>query len=87
MASFTSLEESQRYDRQIRVWGAEAQTKIQKSKILICGMKDLNIEVTKNVVLAGMNITIQDSDIVTINDLSSNYFLNQEDIGKKVCKF
>lgn len=84
MASFTSVEESERYDRQIRVWGAEAQSRIQKSNVLICGMRDLNIEVTKNIVLAGMNITIQDSELVTGNDLSNNYFLTANDIGKNV---
>ena len=37
--------ESQRYDRQIRVWGAEAQSRIQTSKVLVCGLSGLNTEV------------------------------------------
>jgi ubiquitin-like 1-activating enzyme E1 A len=37
--------ETERYDRQIRVWGAEAQTRIQTSKALICGMNKINVEV------------------------------------------
>ena len=36
----------QRYDRQIRVWGKEAQGKIQKAKIFVSGIDKLNIEVT-----------------------------------------
>ena len=37
--------ESARYDRQIRVWGADAQAKIKRAKVLICGLQDLNVEV------------------------------------------
>jgi ubiquitin-like 1-activating enzyme E1 A len=37
--------ETQRYDRQIRVWGAEAQSRIKESKVLVCGLRGLNIEV------------------------------------------
>jgi molybdopterin/thiamine biosynthesis adenylyltransferase len=40
-----SESEAERYDRQIRVWGAEAQERIQKSNVLICGLNDLNVEV------------------------------------------
>eukprot|EP01036_Dinobryon_divergens_P029864 gene29864-39029_t len=44
MSASISQSESQRYDRQIRVWGAEAQARIQRSKVLICGLKKLNVE-------------------------------------------
>lgn len=37
--------EAQRYDRQIRVWGAEAQSRIQNSKVLVCGVSKMNVEV------------------------------------------
>jgi hypothetical protein len=37
--------EAQRYDRQIRVWGAEAQSRIQNSKVLVCGLSKMNVEV------------------------------------------
>lgn len=39
------ITDSERYDRQIRVWGAEAQSRLQNSKVLICGLQNLNIEV------------------------------------------
>ena len=49
MADLTE-EEKARYDRQIRVWGAEAQTRIQNAKILVVGLNGLHPEVVKNVV-------------------------------------
>lgn len=76
--------ETQRYDRQIRVWGAEAQSRIQNSKVLICGFRGINAEVVKNIVLAGVCIVIQDSGIVQFSDLASNFFLTTEDVGKKI---
>jgi ubiquitin-like 1-activating enzyme E1 A len=84
MAEFIKLtaSEQQRYDRQIRVWGAEAQSRIQTSKVLVCGLSKLNIEVTKNIILAGMSVTIQDSGVVTEDDLSCNFFVDEGDLGK-----
>jgi ubiquitin-like 1-activating enzyme E1 A len=72
------------YDRQIRVWGIEAQARMNSSRVLICGMKGLHAEVAKNLVLAGVNVTIQDSNIVDISDLGANCFLRVDDIGKNV---
>jgi len=72
--------EIQRYDRQIRVWGSEVQRKIQTSKILICGLGKVHIEVIKNIVLAGMNITIQSSRNVDYDDVSYNFFINNQSL-------
>ena len=79
-----SEEASIRFDRQIRVWGAEAQARIQASHVLICGLRGLHPEVIKNIVLAGVSITIQDDNNVDYNDLASNFFLNINDIGSKI---
>ena len=62
----------------------DAQNRIQKSKVLICGLRGLHVEVVKNIVLAGMNITIQDADPVKIQDLAHNFFLTESDVGKNV---
>jgi ubiquitin-like 1-activating enzyme E1 A len=80
-----TAKEKERYDRQIRVWGAEAQkSRIQRSKVRVCGLLcKLNVEVVKNIVLAGMNVTIQDnSDVVSEDDFAYNFFLSDGDIGK-----
>jgi molybdopterin/thiamine biosynthesis adenylyltransferase len=72
-----------RYDRQIRVWGAEAQERIQSARVLLCGLRGLNAEAAKNIVLAGMSVCVQDSGKVTRGDLSSSgYFIQNCDEGK-----
>ncbi len=82
----TSFVDNQRYDRQIRVWGAEAQSRIQNAKILILNFSGLNVEVVKNLVLAGMSVTIVDSRKVEVVDLQSNFFLTFDDIGRNVAE-
>ena len=71
-----------RYDRQIRVWGIEAQKRIQGSRVLVVGLQGLNVEAAKNIVLAGMNVTVQDDTKVLAEDLSFNFFLSPDDVGK-----
>lgn len=53
------------------------------SNILISGVAGLGIEIAKNVVLAGVkSVTIHDQANVQISDLSSQFFLREEDVGK-----
>ncbi|RHZ63702.1 hypothetical protein Glove_328g27 [Diversispora epigaea] len=76
-------DEAALYDRQIRLWGLEAQQRIITSSILICGMRGLNNEVCKNLVLAGIGtVTIIDHNVVTEEDLGAQFFVTAEDIGK-----
>ena len=65
---------------------SDAQNRIQNSKVLVCGLSGLHIEVVKNLVLAGMNITIQDSENVKIKDLAHNYFVSSSDVGLNVSR-
>lgn len=46
-----TIKESTRYDRQIRVWGAEAQFRLQNAKVLIINFTNLNVEVRFSVSL------------------------------------
>lgn len=48
-------EDEERYDRQIRLWGAEAQNNLRQAKILVIGITGLGSEIIKNVVLSGVN--------------------------------
>lgn len=41
------------YDRQIRLWGKNAQNRMSKAKVLVFGMRGLSVEICKNIVLAG----------------------------------
>jgi ubiquitin-like 1-activating enzyme E1 A len=68
-------DEAEVYDRQIRLWGVDAQRRIQGTKILVLGMLGVNVEVCKNLVLAGMSVDVQDGQVATDADLASNFFL------------
>ena len=72
------------YSRQIGTYGLGTQTKIMKMNILIYGMRGVGVETAKNLVLAGpKSLTIFDQNICKINDLTSNYFLKEEDVKNK----
>ena len=81
-----SEEEKARYDRQIRVWGAEAQTRIQNAKVLMIGLNGVHPEVVKNIVLAGVGVVLLDKRTVTMSDLAYNYFLTSGDVGKEAAQ-
>ncbi|KAI0377820.1 hypothetical protein F5Y04DRAFT_170015 [Hypomontagnella monticulosa] len=71
------------YDRQLRLWGMEAQQKIQSANIVIITMKALANEIAKNLVLAGIgSLTVVDDQIVTEADLGAQFFLSKENIGQ-----
>ncbi|XP_021690214.1 SUMO-activating enzyme subunit 1B-1 isoform X1 [Hevea brasiliensis] len=69
-------QETALYDRQIRVWGADAQRRLSKSHILVYGMKGTVAEFCKNIVLAGVgSLTLVDDRAVTEDALSSNFLI------------
>ncbi|ORY04205.1 ubiquitin-activating emzyme E1 [Basidiobolus meristosporus CBS 931.73] len=71
------------YSRQLYVLGHDAMKKMSSAHVLIVGLKGLGVEIAKNVVLAGVkSVTIYDPQSVQISDLSAQFFLTVEDIGK-----
>ena len=84
MSELLGEKEAALYDRQIRVWGVEAQQKMQSCKVLVCGLRGVHVEVIKNLVLAGVNVTIQDDSTVQECDLGSNYFVSPKDVGQHI---
>jgi len=71
------------YSRQLYVLGHEAMRRMQNSNVLISGMRGLGIEVAKNVVLGGCkSVTIHDTGNADWLDLSSQFFLREDDLGK-----
>ena len=56
----TTHGESDVYDRQIRLWGAEAQNKIRNTKVLYVNVSGVSSEIIKNLVLAGVHASICD---------------------------
>ncbi|GLT29135.1 hypothetical protein SLA2020_040210 [Shorea laevis] len=73
-------QETALYDRQIRVWGADAQRRLSKSHILVHGMKGTVAEFCKNIVLAGVgSVTLVDDRMVTEEALSANFLIPPEE--------
>ncbi|EMD40801.1 hypothetical protein CERSUDRAFT_111385 [Gelatoporia subvermispora B] len=71
------------YSRQLYVLGHEAMKRMAASNVLVVGVKGLGVEIAKNVVLAGVkSVTIYDPEPVQIQDLSTQFFLRAEDVGK-----
>ena len=81
MAS-TSNGTQKRYDRQIRLWGAHGQTRLEASKICVLGAGPMCTEALKNLVLGGIaSFTIVDSKNVSEEDLRNNFFLQRSSLG------
>merc|ERR550532_2758693 len=71
------------YSRQLYVLGHEAMKKMAKAAVLISGMKGLGVEIAKNIILGGVKaVTLHDTDNAEIADLSSQFYLSEDDIGK-----
>ncbi|KAH1572050.1 SPS-sensor component ptr3 [Aspergillus fumigatus] len=71
------------YSRQLYVLGHEAMKRMSSSNVLVVGMKGLGVEIAKNVALAGVkSLTLYDPAPVVISDLSSQFFLQPQDVGK-----
>ncbi|XP_039131642.1 LOW QUALITY PROTEIN: ubiquitin-activating enzyme E1 2-like [Dioscorea cayenensis subsp. rotundata] len=71
------------HSRQLAVYGRETMRKLIKSNVLISGLSGLGAEIAKNLVLAGVkSVTLHDEQTVQLRDLSSNFFLSDDDVGK-----
>mmetsp|Transcript_98017 Transcript_98017/g.245543 ORF Transcript_98017/g.245543 Transcript_98017/m.245543 type:complete len:210 (-) Transcript_98017:8-637(-) len=74
------------YDRQLRLWGVQAQQRLLSAKVLVWGLEGCNVEVCKNLVLAGVSLTIRDHRMVATADVAFDYFLREGDIGQNRAK-
>lgn len=71
------------YSRQLYVLGKEAMLKMQNANVLVIGLKGLGVEIAKNVALAGVkSLALYDPLPVELKDLSTQFFLTLQDIGK-----
>ncbi|XP_023222309.1 SUMO-activating enzyme subunit 1-like [Centruroides sculpturatus] len=76
-------DEAELYDRQIRLWGLDAQKRLRSSNILLIGINSLGGEVAKNLVLAGVkSLTIMDNNKVSELDTKLQFLFSSKDIGK-----
>ncbi|KAI1339501.1 hypothetical protein F5Y15DRAFT_382737 [Xylariaceae sp. FL0016] len=83
VVSETSEIDESLYSRQLYVLGHEAMKRMSASNVLIVGLKGLGVEIAKNIALAGVkSLTLYDPTPTAIGDLSSQFFLHPEDVGK-----
>lgn len=80
-----------KYDRQLRLWAQDGQSRLEKSHVCLINAQPLGVEALKNLVLPGIgNFTILDSNIVQATDLEGNFFLNethlQRNIAESLCE-
>ncbi|CAJ1382720.1 unnamed protein product [Effrenium voratum] len=72
-----------KFSRQNAAFGAEVTMKMTKMKILVVGCSGVAVEIVKNLVLQGLGgVTLIDSKPAKIQDLGTNFFLSEADIGK-----
>ncbi|XP_043454516.1 SUMO-activating enzyme subunit 1 isoform X3 [Prionailurus bengalensis] len=79
-----SEEEAAQYDRQIRLWGLEAQKRLRASRVLLVGMKGLGAEIAKNLILAGVKgLTMLDPEQVCLTCCSRDVIVKVDQICHK----
>ncbi|PIN21175.1 NEDD8-activating complex, APP-BP1/UBA5 component [Handroanthus impetiginosus] len=81
-----------KYDRQLRIWGEQGQTALEKSSICLLNCGPTGTETLKNLVLGGVgNITVVDGSKVELGDLGNNFLVDESSVGqskaKTVCAF
>uniref|UniRef100_A0A8H7XT80 THIF-type NAD/FAD binding fold domain-containing protein n=1 Tax=Psilocybe cubensis TaxID=181762 RepID=A0A8H7XT80_PSICU len=75
-------EEATRYDRQMRLWGIEAQQRMRNATILVLNLRGVTTEAIKNMVLAGIGkLIIVDGENVSEEDLGAGFFFRDGDVG------
>jgi ubiquitin-activating enzyme E1 len=71
------------YSRQLYVYGKESMQTLNQSKVLISNINGLGLEIAKCIILAGVKkVMLHDVNLTQYQDLTTNYYLTQEDINK-----
>ncbi|KAF2075815.1 hypothetical protein CYY_002898 [Polysphondylium violaceum] len=77
------MTDSEKYDRQLRLWGEDGQAKLEKSHICLLNGTALGTETLKNLVLPGIGaFTVVDSHKVAESDLGNNFFVEKKTLGQ-----
>eukprot|EP00996_Jenningsia_fusiforme_P000161 NODE_111_length_3228_cov_56.356087_g101_i0.p1 GENE.NODE_111_length_3228_cov_56.356087_g101_i0~~NODE_111_length_3228_cov_56.356087_g101_i0.p1 ORF type:complete len:984 (+),score=189.48 NODE_111_length_3228_cov_56.356087_g101_i0:150-3101(+) len=65
------------------VVGVDAMRRMSTTRVLLSGLGGLGCEIAKNLILSGVaSVTLHDVEVAKWEDLSSNFFLGEEDVGK-----
>ena len=72
-----------KYDRQLRIWGAQGQSDLERASVCLLGCSATGTETLKNLVLGGIQgFTAVDGGLVCARDTGSNFFLSSSDVGR-----
>uniref|UniRef100_A0A7S3K4B3 NEDD8-activating enzyme E1 regulatory subunit n=1 Tax=Aureoumbra lagunensis TaxID=44058 RepID=A0A7S3K4B3_9STRA len=72
-----------KYDRQLRLWGAEGQANLANAHVALIGASATGSELLKNVVLPGIGkFTIYDNKKISQVDVENNFFVRKDDLVK-----
>lgn len=73
------------YDRQIRLWGLNAQQRLANARVCLVGAQALGQEVAKNLVLAGIHmLQVVDDSVVSETCLGAQFMVTADNVGQKV---
>ncbi|KAJ1973551.1 hypothetical protein H4R35_004058, partial [Dimargaris xerosporica] len=77
------MDKTQRYDRQLRLWKAHGQARLEAARVCLLQATAVGSEVLKNLVLPGVGgFTIVDDQNVTKKDLGQNFFVTTQEVGQ-----
>jgi len=75
-------QEAELYDRQIRLWGLDAQKRLRSSRVCVIGMGGLGCEVAKNLVLSGIkSLKMVDDKKLSEVDATSQFLAPRDQVG------
>ena len=78
--AFLQTAKQSRYDRQIRIWGADGQQSLERAKIVLFTSTATACECAKNLILGGVkSVTIVDNELVRERDTGNNFMVSVDD--------
>jgi amyloid beta precursor protein binding protein 1 len=82
MTTATTSDKEQKYDRQLRLWGAQGQALLEGARVLLLTGDGAGSETLKNVVLPAIgSFAVLDDARVTSRDLADNFFVDAAHLG------
>ena len=72
-----------KYDRQLRLWGANGQKALMEARVLLLGAGPAGTETLKNLVLPGVGrVVVVDDERAAAADLGNNWFVEPAARGR-----
>ncbi|CAI5759769.1 unnamed protein product [Candida verbasci] len=80
-----TIDKDAKYDRQLRLWASTGQSNLESSHICLINASSTGCEILKNLILPGIgSFTIIDDKKVSNLDLSSNFFIKNNEINRNL---